>query len=109
MAHEINNPMAIVNEKAGLMKDLIEYGPDFPEKEKFLLLTESFLQSVDRCRSITHRLLGFARRMEVQIESLEVNEVLKETLKFLERESLYRNIEIDRLSMKTNPRSWSSI
>jgi len=95
VAHEINNPMAIVNEKAGLMKDLIEYGPDFAEKEKFLSLTESILQSVDRCRSITHRLLGFARRMEVQIEGLELNEVLKETLKFLERELMYRNIEFE--------------
>jgi two-component system, NtrC family, sensor kinase len=95
VAHEINNPMAIVNEKAGLMKDLIEYGSGFPEKEKFLSLTESILQSVDRCRSITHRLLGFARRMEVQIEGLELNEVLRETLKFLERESMYRNIETE--------------
>jgi two-component system, NtrC family, sensor kinase len=93
VAHEINNPMAIINEKAGLMKDLIEYGSNFTEQEKFLSLTESILQSVNRCRSITHRLLGFARRMEVQIEVLDLNEVIRETLTFLEKESLYRNIE----------------
>jgi two-component system, NtrC family, sensor kinase len=95
VAHEINNPMAIINEKAGLMKDLIEYGASFQEQEKFLALTDSILQSVNRCRSITHRLLGFARRMEVQIEVLDLNEVVRETLMFLEKESLYRNIEID--------------
>jgi two-component system, NtrC family, sensor kinase len=94
VAHEINNPMAVINEKAGLMKDLIELGSDFSEKDKFLLLTDSILQAVNRCRSITHRLLGFARRMEVQIESLDLNEVLRETLTFLEKESLYRNIEM---------------
>jgi two-component system, NtrC family, sensor kinase len=94
VAHEINNPMAIINEKAGLMKDLIEYGSGFAEKDKFLSLTGAILQSVNRCRSITHRLLGFARRMEVQIEDLDLNEVIRETLTFLEKESLYRNIKI---------------
>jgi two-component system, NtrC family, sensor kinase len=95
VAHEINNPMAIINEKAGLMKDLIDYGAIFPEQAKFLALTDSILQSVDRCRSITHRLLGFARRMEVQIEVLDLNDVVKETLSFLEKESLYRDIKIE--------------
>jgi two-component system NtrC family sensor kinase len=94
VAHEINNPMAIINEKAGLMKDLIEYGADFAEKEKFLSLTDAVIKSVERCRSITHRLLGFARRMERQLEVLDINEVIKETAEFLEKEALYRNISV---------------
>jgi len=101
VAHEINNPMAIINEKAGLMKDLVEYDAQFREKEKFLGLTDSILKSVERCKTITHRLLGFARRMEVQLEILDLNEVIQETLGFLEREALYRNI-ILRLSLADN-------
>jgi two-component system NtrC family sensor kinase len=101
VAHEINNPMAIINEKAGLMKDLIEFNPSFPEKEKFESLADAILQSVNRCRSITHRLLGFARRMEVQIELLDLNEIIKETLSFIEKEAVYRNIEI-RLELADN-------
>ncbi len=99
VAHEINNPLAIINEKAGLMKDLIELSSPFPEQEKFLGLAGAILKSADRCRSITHRLLGFARRMEVQIEVLDVNEVVLETLSFLEKESVYRNIDV-RLALK---------
>ncbi len=94
VAHEINNPMAIINEKAGLMKDLIEFAPTFPDKERFLSLTDAILQSVNRCRSITHRLLGFARRMEVQIEVLDLNGIIQETMTFLEKEASYRNIDI---------------
>ncbi len=94
VAHEINNPMAIINEKAGLMRDLIELGACFPEREKFLSLTDAVIRSVERCRSITHRLLGFARRMDAHIETLDVNEVVRETLGFLEKEALYRNIEV---------------
>ncbi|MFH2218995.1 MAG: ATP-binding protein [Pseudomonadota bacterium] len=94
VAHEINNPMAIINEKAGLMKDLIEYGKHVEGGGKFLELIDSVIQSVERCKTITHRLLGFARRMEVTFEMLEVNELIKEVLGFLEKEYIYRNIDI---------------
>lgn len=94
VAHEINNPLAIINEKAGLMKDLMAYGTEFPQQKKFMNLTDSIFKSVKRCKTITHRLLGFARRMEVQIESIDVNEIVLEVIGFLEKEALYRNIEI---------------
>ncbi|MCP4748989.1 MAG: GHKL domain-containing protein [Desulfobacteraceae bacterium] len=94
VAHEINNPLAIINEKAGLMKDLIERHENFPLNERFIKLTISIQSSVERCKNITQRLLGFARRMEIQFEVLDVNDVLKEVLTFLEKEYIYRNIEV---------------
>ena len=94
VAHEINNPMAIINEKAGLMEDLIAYMPDFERKEKFLQLTASIKKSVDRCRTITHRLLGFARRMDIEIEAIDLNEIVNEVYGFLEKEAFHRNIEV---------------
>ncbi len=95
VAHEINNPLAIINEKAGLMKDLMHYWPESSDREKFLSLTDSVINSVDRCRTITHRLLGFARRMDVTIEVIDLNEVIQEVLGFLEKEAMHRNIEVD--------------
>jgi len=94
VAHEINNPLAIICQKAGLMKDLINLGTDFKEKPKFIKSTNSILQSVNRCSTITHRLLGFARRMEVEYEELDLNEVLQEVIGFLEKEALHRNIKV---------------
>lgn len=94
VAHEVNNPLAIINEKAGLMKDLLEYNGGFEQKPKFIGLIDAVLQSVERCKAITHRLLGFARRMEVQFETLDLNDLLKEVLSFLEKEALYKNIEL---------------
>ncbi len=95
IAHEINNPMAIINEKAGLMKDLIEYGQGLEDKAKFLSLIDAVINSVERCRSITHRLLGFARKMDAHIEPLDVNDVVRETVGFVEKEALYRNIGVE--------------
>ncbi len=94
VAHEINNPMAIINEKAGLMRDLLKKMPEIPYREKFEQSIAAILQSVDRCRNITHRLLGFARRMDVHIEVLDINEVIEEVLGFLEKEAIYRNIDL---------------
>jgi two-component system NtrC family sensor kinase len=94
VAHEINNPLAIINEKAGLIKDLIEYTPNFEQKEKFSKLVKSVIESVKRCKAITHRLLGFAKRMEVEVETLDLNELIVEVLGFMEKEALYRNIDI---------------
>lgn len=94
VAHEINNPLAIINEKAGLAADLIALSQDFPQKERFSAIVEAISRSVDRCRSITHRLLGFSRRMDATYEQLDVNGILKETMSFLEQEAVHRSITI---------------
>jgi two-component system NtrC family sensor kinase len=97
VAHEINNPLAIINEKAGLMKDIMNIVPEFNYKDKFAAQINSIQQSVERCRTITHRLLGFARQMDVSLEVLDLNLLLKDVIGFLEREMMYRNIQLDLL------------
>lgn len=93
VAHEINNPMAIINEKAGLLRDVVGFSDDFPQKEKTLGLVDSILRSVDRCSKVTHRLLGFARRMEIRKESISLVELVKEVAGFQRTEAVHRNIE----------------
>ena len=34
VAHEINNPLAIINEDAGLLKDMATFTDNYPSKEK---------------------------------------------------------------------------
>ena len=94
VAHEVNNPLAIINEKAGLMSDLIELSKDFDKKSKFIDLTSAILNSVDRCRKITHRLLGFSKRIDVKIEPIHINQIIHEVLDFIEKDILYRKIDI---------------
>jgi len=94
VAHEINNPLAIINEKAGLMKDLLGLHEEFQGKARFAAQVEAILRAVERCRGITHRMLGFARRMDVKIEALNLNEVIRETSGFLVREAEHRNVAL---------------
>ncbi len=94
VAHEINNPLAIINEKAGLMKDILGMSGDFPNKENFIAQIKGISDSLNRCRTITHRLLGFARRMDVTPMETDINETITEVLGFVEREMLYRNVRL---------------
>ncbi len=98
VAHEINNPLAAIGEMAGLMEDLIDeqflatakHGALFKENVR------KIQQYVDRTRDITHRMLGFARRMEPHQDTFDVNEVVTEALSFIEREASFREIELIR-------------
>ena len=94
VAHEINNPLAIVGEKAGLHRDLLTLSDELPPKEKMLALVDAVLESVERCGKITHRLLGFAKHMDTQTEEIDLEMLLKQVLGFLEREAGYRNLEV---------------
>jgi len=96
IAHEINNPLAVIGEKAGWMKDLLGM-EGVAQSENFQELSDAVTKieyHVVRAKTVTHRLLWFARRMEPLSERLNINTVLDETIDFLENEARYRNIDI---------------
>jgi two-component system, NtrC family, sensor kinase len=96
IAHEINNPLAVIGEKAGWMKDLLGM-EDVAQSENFQELSDAVTKieyHVVRAKTVTHRLLGFARRMEPMAERININEILDESIEFLKNEARYRSIEI---------------
>jgi two-component system NtrC family sensor kinase len=95
VAHEINNPLAIINEKAGLLKDYVTLFENFPHKERFLKHVDPILDSVERCARITRRLLRFAKHMDIQWEPIEMEALLRDVLAFVEKEYVYRGLTIN--------------
>jgi signal transduction histidine kinase len=95
VAHEINNPIAIINEKAGLLRDLVTMREDSELKPKYLKSIDSILGSVKRVSTITHRLLGFARHLDIKSETIHLELLMQEVLGFLGKEAEYRNIDIN--------------
>ncbi|WP_041439723.1 sensor histidine kinase [Syntrophobacter fumaroxidans] len=96
IAHEVNNPLAVIKEKVGWMKDLLSE-EDVEASENFKEFDDAVKKidyHVERARKVTHRLLGFARRMEPIQEQVTMNRVIEETVDFLKNEAHYRNIEI---------------
>ncbi|HIP95280.1 MAG TPA: hypothetical protein EYH20_08095 [Leucothrix sp.] len=94
VAHEINNPLAIINQKAGLVQDLMGFSDDFENKAVMAEAIDGIQSSVDRCKTITHRLLGFARQTDVKAERINVNKTLREVVDFLAKEATYNQIKI---------------
>ncbi|MGE4559005.1 MAG: ATP-binding protein [Desulfobulbus sp.] len=94
IAHEINNPLAIINEKAGLIQDLFMIKEQYKEDSKLLGLIESIVSSVERCSVITRRLLSFARQSDANITRLNLRKIVTEVLSFLGKEPEYRSITI---------------
>jgi two-component system NtrC family sensor kinase len=96
IAHEINNPLAVIGEKAGWIKDLLKM-EDVANSQNFQELADAVAKieyHIVRAKTVTHRLLGFARRMEPVTERVNLNSILDESIEFLKNEARYRNIEI---------------
>ena len=84
IAHEINNPLAIVSEKAGLVKDLLD--PRFgksPTPEKLREHLDTIEEAVYRCTDITRQLLGFVRQREVELQERDVHDLIEDLVQGL--------------------------
>src|SRR5271167_4046981 len=75
VAHEVNNPLAAI---VGFT-DLLLENADVPQNAKEDL--QIILQEAQRTRVIVQNLLSFARQMPAQREPLQVNSVLRQTMK----------------------------
>jgi two-component system NtrC family sensor kinase len=98
IAHEINNPLAVIGEKAGWMRDLLaeenfQQSDNFEEYQRSI---EKIEEHVERARKITHNMLGFARRMEPRLDDVDVNAIINQTLELLKNHARINNIEIRR-------------
>jgi len=94
VAHEINNPLAVINEKAGLIKDLFTFKKEYQSDERLIGLIDSVLRSVERTGTITKHLLSFARHIDVSTDKINLPELIEEVLSFLQKEAEYRSIDI---------------
>jgi two-component system NtrC family sensor kinase len=96
IAHEVNNPLAVIKEKVGWLKDLLSE-EDISASENFGEFKDALNKiehHVERAQKVIHRLLGFARRMEPTEEKVDINKVLSDTISFLENDARYKNIAI---------------
>lgn len=94
VAHEINNPLAIISEKAGLIKDLFRFSGCYADDAKLMGIVDSILASVDRCSAITRRLLTFARDTDTEPVLVDLGETITEVLGFMGKEAEYRSINV---------------
>ncbi len=97
VAHEINNPLAIIAEASGwagmVISDAKGLNPeDRKELEKAI---KEISHQTGRCRSITHELLDFARGSAPELTEFDIHDILRESINFLRPELKHTSIEVD--------------
>lgn len=99
IAHEINNPLAVISEETGLVKDLMsaEYGEP-PAPEKLIPHLDTIHESVFRCRDITHKLLALVRKSEMFLEKRDIHSLIDGVVDGI----LGREIEISGITIIRN-------
>ncbi|OQA85688.1 MAG: Sporulation kinase E [bacterium ADurb.Bin236] len=90
IAHEINNPLTAVLTYSAL---LAKQAPDGSETKEDL---EVIVSETTRCRSIVRGLLDFARETEFRQKSVNINQLLEETIALLKHQVMFQDIDIVR-------------
>ena len=97
VAHEVNNPVAIMMEEAGWIEDLL--GEEESQKGENLDEIKRALKQIkaqgERCKQITHKLLSFARKTHSQLSDLQLNELIEEVVGLSQRTARYSNVRIE--------------
>ncbi len=97
IAHEINNPVAIMVEEAGWIDDLIKDG-DFNQNENLEELKRALLKiktQGERCKEITQKLLSFARQGDARVFEVQINNLIAELITTYRRRLRSGNIGIE--------------
>jgi two-component system NtrC family sensor kinase len=96
VAHEINNPVAIMVEEAGWIGDLLEE-EEFKHSENLAELRRALEQiktQGKRCKEITHKLLSFARKTDGMTQEVNINSLLEELVSLSAQSAKYSMVDI---------------
>jgi two-component system NtrC family sensor kinase len=105
IAHEINNPVAIMVEEAGWIGDLLEE-EEFKESnnlDEFKRALKQIRTQGKRCKDITYKLLSFARKTDPREQDVQLNELLEDLVALSAQRAKYGNITIKTDFQETLP------
>jgi two-component system NtrC family sensor kinase len=96
IAHEINNPVAIMVEEAGWIQDLLDE-EEFKKSDnldEFESAVKQIQTQGQRCKQITHKLLSFARKTDVRLSDVQINDLINELVELSSQRAKYSNVII---------------
>jgi two-component system NtrC family sensor kinase len=97
IAHEINNPVAIMVQEAGWIDDLLGEGdPCSGENlEEIMRAVGQIRTQGERCKEITYKLLSFARKTDPTIREVDLNEIVDEVIGLTSQKTRYANVRVE--------------
>ena len=88
VAHEINNPLTGILLYGGLLlEDLRNDATKYQEMK-------SIIEDANQCRNIVKSLLAYSRQTSAKQETIDLNELVEQSLSLIRDQSLFINIEV---------------
>jgi two-component system, NtrC family, sensor kinase len=98
LAHEVNNPLQLITDQADWIRELLdeEDSAKVCHLDEYRKSAEKIKLHVSRASNVTHRLLGFSRKMKAEKGAVNVNDLVDEVISFVVNEAVVNNITIDK-------------
>jgi len=95
IAHEINNPVAIMVEEAGWIEDLLREDDTCEDPAEVRRALKQIKTQGARCKQITHKLLSFARKTDPELREVQLNQLVNEVVALSEQRIKYSNVKLN--------------
>ncbi|MBG0790025.1 MAG: two-component sensor histidine kinase [Desulfovibrionaceae bacterium] len=94
IAHEINNPVAIMIEEAGWVGDLLkDEAPPMPSRGEIDRALNQVVTQGRRCKDITHKLLSFARQTDPRVTEVSLPALIREVVELSMQPAKYGHVD----------------
>jgi len=109
IAHEINNPLAIIREAAGWLAQLLKRKElsELSYRKDFELALQKIDKGVERAKRITHQLLGFVRKQDAAFSLVNLSELADETIGLVKKEAENKEIAVELKAETSAGNIWS--
>jgi len=97
VTHELNNVMAIINERSGLLDDLlITNNQSIPiDSEKLKRISKKIAMQVERGKTLIKRLNRFAHSTDELVTSIDLNTLLEDITNLSQRLANLQNLQLE--------------
>lgn len=93
LAHEINNPLAIIGAEQTNIEDLVQLlAENEPDREELLASVATCKRQVRRCGDITAKMLQFGRQSDSTPVALDVAKAIDEVVRLMRKQAEIRNV-----------------
>jgi signal transduction histidine kinase len=108
-AHEINNPLAIINDSAGWLRTRAAKDSSLSDemRKDLNLALDKIESSVTRARRITHQLLSFSRQADAMIKEFNLSDLAMDVLEMTRKVAAENQAELTAACEMKEMRLWS--
>lgn len=108
VAHEMNNPLAVINEATGWLKAIVANEKSIPAsfRDKLHLGLDKTAASLDRARSISQGLLNFASRSKAVVKETDLCDLAGEVVELTRKGASYADVDLEIVVETEDTRAW---